>query len=184
MGIEGKRYLKYIWLIALGLEVIIYLIFYLFGLKIYLFNISPNFIFLGLLMLILILPMMFFDYVNKSLLKIIYNVAVIIMIPIIILIYVGIYSGYKYFDFKSPNKSNTLVIEEKTFLLSGFSDFYEKKYGIFIKQIDSGISTDDGFRPFSNESYKLQWINEETVKISYAFGNGEVWKSKIINVRK
>lgn len=36
---ERKKYLKYIWTIALSLEIILYLIFYLFRLKIYLFNI-------------------------------------------------------------------------------------------------------------------------------------------------
>ena len=65
-----KKYLKYIWIIALSLEVILYLIFHFFRLKICLFNIGPSIIVLGLLMLILILPMMFFDYVNKTLIKV------------------------------------------------------------------------------------------------------------------
>ena len=75
-----KKYLKYIWTIALSLEVILYLIFYFFRLKICLFNIGPNIIVLGLLMLILILPMMFFDYVNKTLIKGIYNLTIIVLI--------------------------------------------------------------------------------------------------------
>lgn len=178
-----KKYLKYIWTIALSLEVILYLIFYFFRLKICLFNIGPNIIVLGLLMLILILPMMFFDYVNKTLIKVIYNLTIVVLIPIIIFGYIMLYSEYRYFTFKSPNKLNTLVVEEKTFLLSGWSDVYEKKYGIFIKQIDGEISTDDGFRPFSNETYKLQWSNENTVIVNYSFGSEEVWKSEVINFK-
>lgn len=180
---ERKKYLKYIWTIALSLEIILYLIFYLFRLKIYLFNISPNIIVLVLLMLILILPMIFFDYVNKTLIKVIYNLTIVVLIPIIIFGYIILYSEYRYFTFKSPNKLNTLVVEEKTFLLSGWSDVYEKKYGIFIKQIDGEISTDDGFRPFSNEAYKLQWIDENTVIVNYSFGSEGVWKSEVINFK-
>ncbi|WP_297713096.1 hypothetical protein [Clostridium sp.] len=178
-----KKYLKYIWTIALSLEVILYLIFYLFRLKICLFNIGPNIIVLGLLMLILILPMMFFDYNNKTLVKVIYNLAIVILTPMIIFGYIMLYSEYRYFTFKSPNKVNTLVVEEKTFLLSGWSDVYEKKYGIFIKQIEGEISNDDGFRPFSNEAYKLQWINENTVIINYSFGLGGGWESEVINFK-
>ena len=134
-------------------------------------------------MLILILPMIFFDYVNKTLIKVIYNLTIVVLIPIIIFGYIILYSEYRYFTFKSPNKLNTLVVEEKTFLLSGWSDVYEKKYGIFIKQIDGEISTDDGFRPFSNEAYKLQWIDENTVIVNYSFGSEGVWKSEVINFK-
>lgn len=183
MRSESKNYLKKTWLIALILEIMIFLIFYLFGLKIALFNISPNIIVLVLLLLILILPIIFFEYFNKTLIKIIYSVIVVIMIPIIILVYVALFSGYKYFTFKSPGKNNTLVIEEKTFLLSGWSDVYEKKHGIFIKQIDGVISTDDGFRPFSNDSYKLQWKDEDTAIINYSFGSEDVWKMEIIRFK-
>ena len=179
----SKKSLKYIWTIALSLEVIIYLIFYFFRLKIYLFNISPNIIVLGLLMLILILPMMFFDYVNKTLIKVIYNLAVVILIPIIIFGYIMLYSEYRYFTFKSPNKANTLIVEEKTFLLSGWSDVYEKKYGIFIKQIEGEISNDDGFRPFSSGAYTLQWKSDDTVIINYSFDSGDVWKTEEINFK-
>ncbi|CAM2077050.1 MAG: hypothetical protein NSGCLCUN01_01238 [uncultured Clostridium sp.] len=178
-----KKYLKYIWIIALSLEVILYLIFHLFRLKICLFNIGPSIIVLGLLMLILILPIMFFDYVNKTLIKVIYNLVVVILIPIIIFAYIMLYSEYRYFTFKSPNKSNTLVVEEKTFLLSGWSDVYEKKYGIFIKQIEGEISNDDGFRPFSSGAYTLQWKNDDTVIIGYSFGSGDVWKTEEINFK-
>ncbi len=178
-----KRYLKYIWTIALSLEVILYLIFYFFRLKIYLFNIGPNSIVLGLLMLILILPMMFFDYVDKTLIKVIYNLAVVILIPIIIFGYIMFYSEYRYFTFKSPNKANTLVVEEKTFLLSGWSDVYERKYGIFIKQIDGMISNDDGFRPFSSEAYTLQWKDDNTVIINYSFGSADLWKTEVIKFK-
>ena len=134
-------------------------------------------------MLILILPMMFFDYVNKTLIKVIYNLTIVVLIPIIIFGYIMLYSEYRYFTFKSPNKLNTLVIEEKTFLLSAWSDVYEKKYGIFIKQIDGEISTDDGLRSFLNKTYKLQWSNENTVIVNYRFGSEEVWKSEVINFK-
>lgn len=180
---EGKKYLQKIWLISLILETMIFLIFYLFKFKISLFNISPNIIVLVLLMFILILPMFFLDYISKTLIKVMYSVSVVIMIPIIIIVYLAFFSEYRYFTFKSPDKDNTLVIEEKTFLLSGWCDVYEKRYGIFIKKIDGVISTDDGFRPFSNNLYTLQWKDEDTAVINYSFGSGDVWKTEVIRFK-
>ena len=67
--------------------------------------------------------------------------------------------------------------------MSGWSDVYEKKYGIFIKQIEGEISNDDGFRPFSSGAYTLQWKNDDTVIINYSFGSGDVWKTEEINFK-
>lgn len=58
-----------------------------------------------------------------------------------------------------------------------------KKYGIFIEQIDGVICTDDGFSPFSNDSYKLHWKGEDTSIINYSFGSEDIWKTEIIRFK-
>ena len=79
-------------------------------------------------------------------------------------------SDKDYFYFESPNKSYTLIVEENAFLLSGWSNFYEKKGIFFIKNIKKQITTDDGYKPFSDGNYDVNWINENSVKINYDYG--------------
>lgn len=55
-----------------------------------------------------------------------------------------------------------------------------KRFGIFIKSLNKSISTDDGFRPFSNDQYRIEWIDDTTVKLEYDFGSNGIWKSETI----
>ncbi len=107
---------------------------------------------------------------------------------LILLIYTFFYqlsqSDSKYFYFNSPNGVNTLVVEENSWLLAGWSDFYIKKNLLFVKVIDNKITTDDGYRPFTNGDYKLSWINEDKIKITYGVGDLEKHiDSEIINLK-
>ena len=58
-----------------------------------------------------------------------------------------------------------------------------KKFGVFIKPLDIEINTDDGFRPFSTDSYEINWIDEDAVNVRYNYGNEDVWKSEIITLK-
>lgn len=89
-------------------------------------------------------------------------------------------SSKSYFYFKSPNKSHTLVIEEDSFLLGGWSNFYERKGIIFIKDLKQQIITDDGYKPFSYNDYKLKWLDNNSVEIIYGFGSEDIHKKEII----
>ncbi|MDU6294859.1 hypothetical protein [Clostridium celatum] len=115
--------------------------------------------------------------------KLIYTITMVLIIAISMFIYMFLFSGNKYFTFKSPQRTNDLVIEEKSFLLSGISTFYEKKFGVFIKPLDIEINIDDGFRPFSTDSYEINWIDEDTVNVRYNYGNEDVWKSEVIKLK-
>lgn len=89
----------------------------------------------------------------------------------------------RYFHFKGPNKAKTLVVEEDSSLLSGWSRFYERKGLVFIKYINRVIYTDDGYRPFSNNHYKLKWLDDCCIELHYDFGAGsDEYTSTIIRM--
>ncbi|MBU3181881.1 hypothetical protein KPL38_12185 [Clostridium psychrophilum] len=104
--------------------------------------------------------------------------------PIIFLYMFG-FSGNKYFYFQNPYKNNSriLVAEETSWLLSGSTSFYERKYGIFIKPINQSITTDDGYRPFSNDEYKIKWLDEDRMQLDYGYGSMNIWKTDIISFK-
>ncbi|WFD08672.1 hypothetical protein [Tepidibacter hydrothermalis] len=109
---------------------------------------------------------------NKSVIK------VIMILILIILIFFYSFIIYmderKYFYFNSPNNEYMLIVEEDSFLLGGWSNFYSKeKSSIFVKNLNSRINTDDGYRPFSDKNYHLKWLDENTVEVYYYFGQGD-----------
>ncbi|MCT4595704.1 MAG: hypothetical protein N4A57_15760 [Anaeromicrobium sp.] len=95
-----------------------------------------------------------------------------------ILIMVNIFWSVWYGDkveyyFKSPNGKNTLVVSEEPVLMLGVCELYERKYLIFKKRLGgSPLYTDDGYRPFSNYDYKIEWVTEKEAIIFYGYGSG------------
>ena len=160
-----KGIIKNIWIISIVLLLVNMFVLFQLGLKILILRISPNFINYILFLLVLICPIFFWNPIRKKVvwIKISYNIIATIIILLSLLSYLFFYSEYKYFTFDSPCKNNTLIIEENSFLLSGNSNFYERKFGIFIKSLNKSISTDDGFRPFSNSKYRIEWVDDNTV---------------------
>ncbi|VYT71616.1 hypothetical protein [Clostridium tertium] len=186
---DNKKFLlklKKSWFVILVLFILIRCILNPQGIKVLLFNISPNFINLILFLGILIFPIIFWVPEKREVkwIKISYNIIASIIMVLSLIIYVFLFSEIKYFNFTSPNGNRTLVVEEDSFLLSGRSYFYEKKFGIFIKSLSKEISTDDGFRPFSTDSYRLTWKDEDTVKIEYDFGSAGIWKNERIDFKR
>ncbi|MCR1949859.1 hypothetical protein NSA50_02145 [Clostridium sp. DSM 100503] len=180
-NIKLKSRIKKLWLGFLILFVIINFILRPLGYKILIYKVSPSF-FSYILILGLIYLIILFDFKKHKWIKGAYSMFAIIFILSSILFYMLFYSETKYFTFKSPNKNNTLVVEEKAFLLSGYSNFYERKFGIFIKSLNECISTDDGFRPFSNNQYKITWVDNNTIKLEYDFGSLGIWKVEFIDL--
>lgn len=178
--------LKRIWLVILLVFIVIVFILNPQGIKFLLFNISPNFINLVMFLGIIICPIIFWIPKKREVkwLKIIYNIIAPIIIVFNLIIYLFFYSEIKYFYFKLPNENRTLVVEEDSFLLSGRSHFYQKRFGIFIKSLNKEISTNNGFRPFSTNSYQLICEDKDTVRIYYDFGSSGIWKSETINFKR
>lgn len=51
---------------------------------------------------------------------------------------------------------------------------------MFIKTLKQQISTDDGYKPFSNNDYEIKWIDNNVVEITYGFGNANVYKKESV----
>lgn len=138
---------------------------------------------INIIMVLLILALILL-YVHKSWIKIL---AIIIAVCAIVVFYSDIY-GFgsedpKYYYFNSPDGTNTLIVEEKAWLLGGWSNFYVKENSLFIRGINQGITTDDGYRPFSFDDYELSWIDNNTVKLSYGYGERNIKKTEIIKLK-
>lgn len=115
----------------------------------------------------IILFSVFFIF-NKSKIR---NFMIYPVLIILILIYSFRFilrSEEKDFYFKSPRGTNTIIIEECTFLLGGWSNVYIPKYVIFKKLLPQyNISADNGGRPFTNNDYSMNWKSENVVVIKY-----------------
>lgn len=78
----------------------------------------------------------------------------------------------RYFYFNVPNTSKALIVEENLDLMTGSSKFYQRKGLIFAKYLNASIYTDDRYRPFSNNHFKLIWLAENKLELHYDFGEG------------
>lgn len=146
-----------------------------FGLSLFVFRLNPNLIRLILIIVLILFPLFDGTPVPDKQIKrdrVLYSVFSTIIILIGILFYMLVFSDDKYFSFKNPSGNKTLVVSERSAWFYGNSTFYVKKYGIFIKDINQSIGTDDGFRPFSTNQYSIEWTDDYNAVINYDFGGG------------
>lgn len=61
--------------------------------------------------------------------------------------------------------------------------FYIRENSLFVRKLKQSITTDDGYRPFSFGDYKLSWLDSNTVKLSYGFGDRDIVKTEIIKLK-
>lgn len=87
----------------------------------------------------------------------------------------------EYFSFVSPDKRTTLIIEECSWLLGGWSNCYVEIKPYLLEKLDSDITTDDGYRPFSAGDYTIDW-EDNFVLITYGFGNAGIQKESVLNL--
>ncbi|WP_207710264.1 hypothetical protein [Clostridium sp. C2-6-12] len=130
--------------------------------------------------LVIVIMLIVNEYVRKSI-KYMINFITIISIGMLLFRYSLFNYENIYFYFDAPDKSHTLVVEESSFLLAGRSTFYKREGFIFIKDLNNSITTDDGYRPFSNNHYDLKWLENKSVELSYDYGAGKSeYKKEII----
>lgn len=82
---------------------------------------------------------------------------------------------------KSPKNGKTLIISERQVLTIPTSiKVYERKLLIFKKRIATEeLNTEDVSKPFEDNHYKVNWINENEVEIQYPYKSDmpeEKWK--------
>lgn len=78
----------------------------------------------------------------------------------------------KYFEYTSDDGQHTIVVSEQSFLFDGHGYIYEKTSFCTMEKVGT-YSTDDGYRPFTNDTFFFVW-NEENFELHYYFGNGLV----------
>jgi hypothetical protein len=89
--------------------------------------------------------------------------------------YMIFYSSKEYLYYQSPTKSNTIIVENDTFLTGQRCSFYERKAGIFIR----GLRSQGGFNPFSDNNYNGEWIDDKTVIFQYSTGDDNSKHEKV-----
>ena len=86
-------------------------------------------------------------------------------------------SGYweankAYFEFTSPN-NKTIIIEECSWLLGGWSNVYQKARSNILIDLKANILTDDGFTPFSHNAFRIEWTSNSVI-ITYEDRNENI----------
>lgn len=80
----------------------------------------------------------------------------------------------RYYTFRSPDGAYTVIVEEESWLLCGWSNFYEPVCPGLMRKLDASLGTDDGYRPFSAGRYQLTWEADQLL-VDCDFGSGGVW---------
>ncbi|MBR4858959.1 MAG: hypothetical protein IKU08_07220 [Clostridia bacterium] len=109
-----------------------------------------------------------------------FAVSVLLMIEVVF-----IYSRqpeYEYFKIVSDDKQHEIIIKEGSYLLSGAGAFYEKTSPITMVKIGE-YSTDDGYRPFSDNRYEIDW-NENGFEVTYSFDSSAKTKKETAQYAK
>ncbi len=86
----------------------------------------------------------------------------------------------EYFEFKSNDKKHSIVVNEKSFLLSGGGVIYEKTSFCTMKRV-GGYSTDDGFCPFSNDAFYFVW-NENDFELYHSFFGSKSEEYRVVKM--
>lgn len=170
--------------IAIIMKISLYILKEYYGIYLFYGNIRHDVINLWLnILIILTLAFIVFIFIHKIKFKII----VICIAGITILATHALYefgrTYPKYFYFSSPDDVNILIIEEDSWLLGGSSNFYIKENTLFVRKLKQNISTDDGYKPFSYGDYEISWIDSNTARLSYGFGQSNIVKTEIIKLK-
>lgn len=172
---------KIVWLVALVLLGLQSILERFAGLQLFMGGIDAKLVKSILIVILVLAPIFILRSKKNKALKLVYGIFAFIMVGTIF-ISVVFSQKDKYYYLQSPDGKRTLVVEEASVLSYGQSNFYEKKYGVFIKSLNSVIITEDGYRPFSNNKYKVTWKEDNTVQIDYAYGESNVWKTETIKL--
>ena len=86
----------------------------------------------------------------------------------------------EYFEFTSNDKKHSIVVNEKSFLLSGGGVIYEKTSFCTMKRV-GGYSTDDGFCPFSNDAFYFVW-NENDFELYHSFFGSKSEEYRVVKM--
>jgi len=119
---------------------------------------------------ILIISICLFYKTKKKMFIMVIKMFIILTLLYSIITSLFLSASSKYYYFVSPNKINKIVIEEEAWLHGGWSNVYEVVNPVFIRSLPGNIRTDDGYRPFTQNEYKIEWKNDFEIIIKYNSG--------------
>ncbi|MBU5438746.1 hypothetical protein KQI42_12030 [Tissierella sp. MSJ-40] len=164
------------------------ILYILISIKVILLGVSFNGIYLmgiytPIILNIMILILCFTVYTFSN----INNKRIIVVISIIFILnstfYIISNLGTKEYKFKSPNMTTTLVVTENSFLLNTNINVFQKRYVIFKEKVKNNVRADDGYKPFENKEYEIQWLSEKELIIHNSFEGGDKWISSRVNLK-
>ena len=85
-----------------------------------------------------------------------------------------------YFEYTSDDKKHSIVVNEGSFLLSGYGDLYEKTSFCTMKKVGD-YTTDDGFRPFTEDAFYFVW-NEIDFELHYSFFGSKSEEYRVVKM--
>lgn len=89
---------------------------------------------------------------------------------------------YEYFQVLSDDGEHEIIIKEGSFLLLGTGSFYEKISPITMVKLGD-YSTDDGYRPFTDNNYEIEWY-EDAFEVNYSFNGDGITKKETVQYVK
>lgn len=112
----------------------------------------------------LISGVVLFIYKNTKYKKLVsFITAVFSTIIVLIFIFaVALSTEDKFFEFSSDDGKHQIVVKEQAVLLAGFGRVYEKTSFFTMSEIGS-YTTDDGYRPFSDNYFDFAWYDDHFV---------------------
>lgn len=94
---------------------------------------------------------------------------------------VGIYKSIDNIQFQSNfSKGKNMFIVKETKNETDYSLVYTKSHKIFIRLVEK-LRLGNGYKPFSNMSYEVTWINNEKAIIKFSNGQSHEVRGKILN---
>ena len=143
-----------------------------FNIYIYLFKVGveviiPIIIVLGVVLLISAMAVLFYKNTKHKTLVVLATT----IFSFFTLIYLSLFFLFTmdatYFEYTSDDKRHNIVVNEGSFLLSGYGDIYEKTSFCTMKKVGD-YTTDDGFRPFTNDAFYFIW-NGNDFELHHSF---------------
>lgn len=86
-----------------------------------------------------------------------------------------------YFEYTSDDKKHNIVVNEGSFLLSGYGDIYEKTSFCTMKKVGD-YTTDDGFRPFTEDAFYFVW-NENDFELHHSFFGSKSEEYRVVKMK-
>ena len=161
-------------------------IFVKFNIYIYLFKVGveviiPIIIMLGVTLLISAIAVLFYKNTKHKDLTVLTTTILSFLILSCLSMFFLFTMDATYFEYTSDDKKHNIVVNEGSFLLSGYGDIYEKTSFCTMKKVGD-YTTDDGFRPFTEDAFYFVW-NENDFELHHSFFGSKSEEYRVVKMK-